>query len=222
MQTRTKYVEQLERLEGLTQRLAAKAVADVQALGRALAGDADAVEGVLQGSKAGRRLRGAIEDECLDIMLMQQPLVADDLRLVSGTFRIVSDMAHIDEMARDAAFLAQQVPVDVTAHVGPQLQEAAAKVSQMVGSAASAFLAPDEALARSVFSMDDEVDALYARCEETVVSLIRSGENDARHLPELLMVAKYFERMGDDAQRVAGWAVFRVTGEHALHSGNCM
>ena len=198
MKTRTRYINKLEELGALVNQLSEKTVLDVRASGRALAGDADAAESVLSGSKAARRLREAIEDGCLDIMLMQQPLVADDLREVTGAFRLVSDLAHIDEMTRDVAYLSQQLTPKAVSHLQGEFAEAT--------------------LAQRVFTMDDGVDELYDRCEQVVVDLIRSETQGASHLPELLMVAKYFERMGDDAERIASWAVFRATGEHALNS----
>ena len=173
---------------------------------------------MLSGSKAARRLREAIEDGCLDIMLMQQPLVADDLREVTGAFRLVSDLAHIDEMTRDVAYLSQQLTPKAVSHLQGEFAEATDKVSNMVSLATKAFSQADAALAQRVFAMDDGVDELYDRCEQVVVDLIRSETQGASHLPELLMVAKYFERMGDDAERIASWAVFRATGEHALNS----
>ena len=206
MKTRTRYINKLEELGALVNQLSEKTVLDVRAAGRALAGDADAAESVLSGSKAARRLREAIEDGCLDIMLMQQPLVADDLREVTGAFRLVSDLAHIDEMTRDVAYLSQQLTPKAVSHLQSEFADAADKVSKMVSLAAKAFSQADAALAQRVFAMDDGVD------------LIRSETQGASHLPELLMVAKYFERMGDDAERIASWAVFRATGEHALNS----
>ena len=218
MKTRTRYINKLEELGALVNQLSEKTVLDVRAAGRALAGDADAAEGVLSGSKAARRLREAIEDGCLDIMLMQQPLVADDLREVTGAFRLVSDLAHIDEMTCDVAYLSQQLTPKAVSHLQSEFADAADKVSKMVSLAAKAFSQADAALAQRVFAMDDGVDELYDRCEQVVVDLIRSETQGASHLPELLMVAKYFERMGDDAERIASWAVFRATGEHALNS----
>ena len=216
MKTRTRYINKLEELGALVNQLSEKTVLDVRAAGRALAGDADAAESVLSGSKAARRLREAIEDGCLDIMLMQQPLVADDLREVTGAFRLVSDLAHIDEMTRDVAYLSQQLTPKAVSHL--QSEFATDKVSNMVSLATKAFSQADAALAQRVFAMDDGVDELYDRCEQVVVDLIRSETQGASHLPELLMVAKYFERMGDDAERIASWAVFRATGEHTLNS----
>ena len=220
MQTRTKYIEKLEDLSALVRQLGEKSVLDVRAVGRALAGDAQAAENVLAGDKTSRRLRAAIEDRCLDIMLMQQPLVADDLREVTGAFRVVSDLAHIEEMARDVAYLSQQLTPKAVSHLSDEFAAASDKVSNMVALAVKAFADADVPLAHQVFSLDDAVDELYDRSEQVVVDMIRDETSGARHLPELLMVAKYFERMGDDAERVAGWAVFRATGEHTLHSAD--
>lgn len=216
MQTRTKYIEKLEDLSALINQLGEKSVLDVRAAGRALAGDAEAGERVVAGGKASRRLRSSIEDRCLDIMLMQQPLVADDLREVTGAFRIVSDLTHIDEMTRDVVYLAQQLTPKAVSHLADEFEQATDKVSNMVALAVKAFADADVAMAQRVYAMDDAVDDLYDRCEQVVVDMIRNENSGARHLAELLMVAKYFERMGDDAERIAGWAVFRATGEHTL------
>lgn len=218
MQLRSKYIAKLKDLDGLLTQLAEKSIADVRAVGRALAGEEGVADEVLAGNKAGHRLRNAIEDGCLDIMLMQQPLVADDLRQVSAAFRVVSDLAHIDEMTRDVAYLSQQLTPKAVSHLSVEFAEANEKVAEMLECAVAAFDDADVAGARRVWEMDDAVDELYERCEAAVVDLIREDKAGAKHLPELLMVAKYFERMGDDAQRIADWAVFRATGEHAVHS----
>ena len=153
MKTRTRYINKLEELGALVNQLSEKTVLDVRASGRALAGDADAAESVLSGSKAARRLREAIEDGCLDIMLMQQPLVADDLREVTGAFRLVSDLAHIDEMTRDVAYLSQQLTPKAVSHLQGEFAEATDKVSNMVSLATKAFSQADAALAQRVFAM---------------------------------------------------------------------
>ena len=163
-----------------------------------------------------RRLRATIEDTCLDIMLMQQPLVADDLRFVSGSFRLVSDLAHIDSKSRDVAFLATQIPHEAACAIENEIATASGKVAYMVKTALESFANADRDRAEEVFAADDEVDALYAKAEQAIVELIRKGDTDATHLPELLMVAKYFERMGDDAERIAKWTIFRITGTHDL------
>ena len=92
----------------------------------------------------------------------------------------------------------------------------------MVKTALESFADADRDCAEEVFASDDEVDALYERAEQVVVDLIRKGDADATHLPELLMAAKYFERMGDDAERIAKWTIFRLTGTHDLKVGETL
>lgn len=188
------------------------------ALHEALAGDVEVAHNILAGNKAGHRLRGSIEDACLDIMLLQQPLVGEDLRFVTGCFRVVSDLVHIDEMSRDVAQLALQVPEKAVAKMGGRIDVAIDKVADMLKAAVQSFMDSDEAQARNVFVLDDEVDALYEETQGVVVELIRDTKKTAKYMPELLMVAKYFERIGDDAQHIADWAIFRATGEHPVHS----
>ena len=184
----------------------------------ALAGDADTIDEVLGGAKSERRLRTAIEDGCLDIMLLQQP-IAGDLRFVSGSFRLVSDLTHIDEMSRDVAYLAKSLPAEVSAKLKEHLDFAADRVATMVEEAVEAFRTTDVDKARGVFAMDDDIDDIYLAAEGVVVDLIKASETRAKYLPELLMVAKYFERMGDDAVRIADWAVFRATGAREMTKG---
>lgn len=218
MAIRTKYLAQLEELSSSVRRLSDQTTADIRATVLALSGDAGAAEGILQGAPASNRLRSAIETGCLDAMLLQQPIVAGDLRFVTGAFRLVSDLTHIDAMTRDVAYLSQVIPQETVAKIAPALAEAADKVAAMVDAATTAFLESDDEAARGVYAADDAVDALYHQAEGAIVDMIRETYDDAAHLPELLMVAKYFERMGDDAQRIAAWAVFRVTGEHEVYS----
>lgn len=218
MQTRSKYIEQLEELESCVRRLGEKTAADVRAAGLALAGDAGATEGVFQGREAEKRLQSAIESSCFDAMLLQQPLVAGDLRFVSGAFRIVSDLTHIGAMTRDVAYLATVVPGEEMGDLASLFSQASERVAGMVDHAVGAFLAEDEAAAREVYALDDAVDELYDQAKGLIVDKIRATDTDAAFFPEMLMVAKYFERMGDDAQRIASWAVFRVTGNHAIYS----
>lgn len=209
--TRSEFLKQLEDIDEALGRFAAKTAEDVRALAQVLAGDKQAIESVLAGDQPARRQRALIEDICFDIMLLQQP-VAGDLRFVSGSFRLVSDLSHIDDKARDVAELAQILPAEVTEKLGDHLSFASERVATMLEDAVEAFRTSDVEKARGVFAMDDDVDDVYLAAEGVVIDLIKSSETSAKYLPELLMVAKYFERMGDDAVRIADWAIFRVTG----------
>ena len=216
MATRTKFVDQLNDVEGLVRRFGEKTVSDIRAAGLAVAGDKGAAEGVMEGRKGEDRLRSAIENTCLDIMLLQQPLIGVDLRFVSGAFRMVSDLSHIDSMTRDAVFLAEEIPEKAAKKLEKEFTTLSAYTANMVEKAVDAFCAADVEKAQEVMEADAAVNDLYAEAEEKLVGLIRDGKSSAQYLPELLMVAKYFERIGDLAKRIAAWAVFRVTGEHTV------
>ncbi|MCI1664941.1 MAG: phosphate signaling complex protein PhoU [Atopobiaceae bacterium] len=213
MKTRTEYTRQLDDLSEQVARLGVLVVADVRASALAADGDEGAGEGLAASRKDMGRLREAIESTCMSAMLLQQP-VAGDLRLVTGSFRLVSDLVRIDEMSRDIAVVAAEMPHKAMRSLGGVIPQMADEVATMVEKATNAFLSSDTDEAASVFSADDAVDDLYDEAESTVVRLIKSGDVKARACPELLMVAKYYERMGDHAQRIADWAVFRDTGEH--------
>ena len=219
MAMRTSFTKQLSDLEALVGRFGEACCSDVRAAGLACAGDKGAEAGVLAGRKTAERLRSEIEGACLDTMLLQQPIIGGDLRFVTSTFRIVSDMAHIDSMARDVAFILSELPEGVEGKLSDAFMAMSARAAAMIEGAVAAFLAADEAHAREVIAADDELDRMYAEAQDGVVGLIRAGDPPARVLPELLMVAKYFERIGDNAQRIANWAVFRASGERILDGG---
>ena len=141
---RSKYLKQLDDLSAAMDDLGQKTIADVTAAGLALAkGDTEAAEEVISGEMRMRRLRATIEDTCLDIMLMQQPLVADDLRYVSGSFRLVSDLAHIDSKSRDVAYLATQIPHEAASAIETEIATASGKVAYMVKTALESFADAD-------------------------------------------------------------------------------
>ena len=125
MQTRTKLTGQLGDIKDYIVRFKEKCVSDVRASGLAATGDRGAQEGLAGGRKAEDRLRQGIEEACLDAMLLQQPLIGDDLRFVSGAFRIVSDLSHIDGMTRDIAFLVEDIPVKASARVSDEFLSSA-------------------------------------------------------------------------------------------------
>ena len=211
--TRTKFTDQLNDVEGYIRRFGEKTVSDIRAAGLAARGDKGAAEGVMDGRKAEDRLRSAIENTC---MLLQQPLIGVDLRFVSGSFRMVSDLSHIDSMTRDAVFLTEEIPEKASKKIEAEISQMSESAANMVQKAVDAFCASDVEAAQQVMEADAAVNQLYVEAEEKLVALIRDGKSSAQYLPELLMVAKYFERIGDLAKRIAAWAIFRVTGEHTI------
>ena len=140
--TRTKFVKQLEDIQGYLDRLTEKAASDIRAAGLAATGDKGAAEGVMAGRKTEDRLRNAIEENCLDVMLLQQPLIGEDLRFVSGAFRIVSDLTHIDSMTRDIVFLVEEIPAKAAKKLEAEFNEMSECAARMVEQAGAASWSP--------------------------------------------------------------------------------
>ncbi|MEE8673953.1 phosphate signaling complex PhoU family protein [Tractidigestivibacter scatoligenes] len=219
IQTRSKLTAQLKDIEDLLVRFKDKCASDIRATGLAATGDKGAQEGLARGRKAEDRLRTSIESSCLDVLLLQQPLIGDDMRFVTGSFRIVSDLSHIDGMTRDASFLVSEVPEKATSKFTSEFTQMADATAKMVEKAIDAFCNSDVSAAQEVIQDDAAVNLIYGDVTEKLVAQIREGKSSARYLPEVLMVAKYFERIGDLAKRIASWAIFRVTGEHVTEKG---
>ena len=214
MRTRTNYLRQLDQLVGHVNALSAAVVDDVRDTGFAIAeGNSEAAEEVVSGHHSSERLHRSIEDACMNIMLLQSPL-AGDLRFVTSTFRVVGDLARIDEMAYEIALLAGEFDLTIDDGIARILGDMSQRAASMAEKATEAFRDSDVDVANSVFPMDDKVDDLFESVRSRVVEMLRSGSEPATIAPELLTVAKYYERMGDHAQGIADWAVFRATGEY--------
>ena len=122
-------------------------------------------------------------------------------------------------MTRDVAFIFSEMPEGALDGLGERCGSMAERAAGMVERAVAAFCGSDEAAAHAVIDADDELDAAYAQVAARVVEIIRTGDPSPASLPELLMVAKYFERIGDKAQHVADWTFFRTRGERMLTPG---
>ncbi|MCL1835027.1 MAG: phosphate signaling complex protein PhoU [Oscillospiraceae bacterium] len=154
-----------------------------------------------------------IESLCLQLLLHQQP-VAGDLRLISAALQMVHDMERIGDHAADIAeitiHMAGAPYADKLAHI-PQMAEVTAG---MVTQAVDAFVKRDLALAGAVIERDDEVDALFVRTRADLIDLFRADNANGDQAFDLMMAAKYFEKIGDHAENIAEWVVFAITGEH--------
>ena len=158
------------------------------------------------------RMERDIEAMCLRLLLQQQP-VAGDLRRVSAALKMITDMERIGDQAED---IAEIIPYmegrsgEECAAVG----EMAKAAIHMVTRSVDAFVHRDTDLARKVIAYDDVVDDDFDRVKAALISLIAKNPADGEYALDLLMIAKYFERIGDHAVNIAGWVVFAVTGVH--------
>ncbi|MGI6212060.1 MAG: phosphate signaling complex protein PhoU [Anaerovoracaceae bacterium] len=153
-----------------------------------------------------------IESLCLKLMLQQQP-VARDLRIISSALKMITDLERIGDQARDIADIAQYVdPEDAKDHT--HLREMAEVAANMVTKAIRSFVDKDLDLAHEVMQTDDTVDEDFSKMQGDLIEEIRNGEKKPQLLVDLLMIAKYLERIADHAVNVAEWVEFSITGVH--------
>ncbi len=152
-----------------------------------------------------------IESRCLSLMLRQQP-VAKDLRHISMALKVVTDLERIGDHAVDIAELALRLDQkDGGAMIG-YLPEMVENVKLMLREAITAFVNKDQELARSMESRDDIIDGLFSRVKQEAVRLLKEGGSETDKVVDLLMIAKYLERIGDHAVNVCEWTEFFDTG----------
>lgn len=154
-----------------------------------------------------------IESLCLKLLLQQQP-VAKDLRFISAALKMITDMERIGDQATDISeitLLLSNTPyIKKLEHI-PEMSNATIK---MVNDSIDAFVKRDLALARSVIEYDDVVDDYFDTIKEELISMIRKNPDNSGQAIDLMMIAKYLERIGDHATNIAEWVEFSITGEH--------
>ena len=186
------------------------------AIGRAvsalLSRDAESAREVIAYDEEIDRQERTVEALCYKLLLSQQP-VAGDLRRVSSALKIITDMERIGDHAADISELTlmlRELPVMSNAH----LREMAAQTTQMLLSSLEAYVSQDMEKANAVIAQDDAVDALFVAVKKDLVEAILADPKAGETAADLLMAAKYFERIGDHATNVAEWAIFAHTGHH--------
>ena len=152
-----------------------------------------------------------IEALCMKLLLHQQP-VAKDLRCVSSALKMITDMERIGDQSRDIAEIAGFVHSTELAgkvHISDMANEAISMVTMSVDS----FVRKDVKLAKAAIEADDKVDARFLEVKRELIELVRSDSGDAEYFMDLLMAAKYLERIADHATNIAEWVVYSITGE---------
>lgn len=154
-----------------------------------------------------------IEDRCLRLLLQQQP-VAGDLRLISSILNMITDLERIGDQAQDISeitlFIIEQDYIKDLI----DLPEMAKITIGMVKNSINAFISKDMELAKKVIAEDDKVDKLFYTIKDELIELIRKDINNGHQAIDFLMIAKYFERIGDHAENIAEWVLFSITGVH--------
>ena len=154
-----------------------------------------------------------IETLCLKLLLQQQP-VARDLRLISAALKMITDMERIGDQASDISgivmYLSEKPYLKKLEHL-PKMADAAIR---MVTGSLDAYVKKDLAIAKQIIEMDDIIDDLFIIVKNELIEDIHHNAANGAQAMDLLMVAKYFERIGDHAQNIAEWVEYSITGMH--------
>ena len=151
-----------------------------------------------------------IESLCLKLLLQQQP-VAKDLRIISSALKMVTDMERIGHQSADIAEIVRMANLKVGGDT-EEVRNMALAVIKMVSESIDAFVKKDDDMAQAVIAYDDVVDDCFDRVKNLLIDRFSQPEADGEQTIDLLMVAKYFERIGDHAVNIAKWVVFSITG----------
>lgn len=153
-----------------------------------------------------------IQNLCLKLLLCQQP-VAKDLRFVSAALKMITDLERIGDQAADISELAIALSGQEYIKNLDHIKKMAMETTDMVIKSINAYVESDEMAARKVIEHDDVVDELFASVKHELITLINQDMSNGEQAADLLMIAKYFERIGDHATNVAEWVIFSVTGK---------
>ena len=155
-----------------------------------------------------------IEALCLKLLLQQQP-VAKDLRVISSALKMITDLERIGDQAADISEIVVMMngaPYAKKLELIPQMATATVK---MVTESIDAYVKKDLKLAKSVIAYDDVVDDLFDKVKFGLIEMIRSDSKHGEQSIDLLMIAKFYERIGDHAVNIAKWVVYSITGKQA-------
>ena len=148
-----------------------------------------------------------IEALCLKLILHQQP-VARDLRVISAALKIITDMERIGDQAEDIA--------EIITYLGGRTGDTHTQIQKMAS--VDAYVRKDLALAEKAIQEDDVVDNYFAAIKKDLIGWIAQQPQDGEYALDLLMIAKYLERIGDHATNIAEWVIFSITGKHEEES----
>lgn len=153
-----------------------------------------------------------IETLCMKLLLQQQP-VARDLRQISAALKMITDMERIGDQAEDIAEIVTFLR-GRTSEAHMHLKEMATATIKMVTDSVDAYVKRDTQLAQSVIAYDDVVDNAFFAVKQQLIDMIAANPAEGEYALDLLMIAKYLERIGDHATNLAEWVIYAVTGIH--------
>lgn len=158
------------------------------------------------------KMEREIQSYCLNLLLLQSP-VAGDLRTVSAALKMITDLERIGDQAIDIAEMSPYFKDCENIYSMTHLSEMAERSSNMVTTAIDAFVKKDLKLAKTVATMDDAIDDLFNKVKQEVIDIINANKELDQQAIDVLLIAKYFEKIGDHAENIGEWVVFSITGK---------
>lgn len=158
------------------------------------------------------KMEREIQNYCLNLLLLQST-VAGDLRTVSAALKMITDLERIGDQAIDIAEMSTYLKDCENIYSMTHLSEMAERSSNMVTTAIDAFVKKDLKLANTVATMDDAIDDLFNKVKQEVIDIINANKELDQQAIDVLLIAKYFEKIGDHAENIGEWVVFSITGK---------
>ncbi len=211
---RNKFDLQLERLNEMLIHMGKLCeIAITKATSALRQGNQEQAQVVIEADEEIDQMEKDIERLCLKLLLQQQP-VARDLRQISAALKMITDMERIGDQTSDIAEIIISEKKSESSDI-PKIVKMSEAVTKMVRDSVTAYVKKDLELSRSVMEADDAVDVLFEENKRDLIDFIAQNKGDlGRQAIDLIMVAKYLERIGDHATNIAEWVEFSITGIH--------
>ena len=208
---RDKYQEDLEKLNANILKMGKMIEIAIESTVIALMGrDVQVASTVSENDEAIDNMEREIEALCMKLLLQQQP-VATDLRVITAALKMVTDMERIGDHAADIAELVLQIP-DCKYNKMDTITEISTQIIKMIHDSVNSFIQRNYDKAQIVIAQDDIVDNLYHEIKSDLIQKIKKTD-DGEQILDYLLIARYFERIGDHATNIAKWVVFAITGK---------
>lgn len=173
--------------------------------------DHDLSKQIILGDRIINDIEKSIEARCLSLIVKQQP-VASDLRFVTTALKVVTDMERIGDHAADIAELIIRDKRDHIYELVKYIPEMGNATKAMVHDAVQAFTNLNVEKAKEIIKQDDMVDNLFDKVKLEVANILKESSKQVDQCVDILMIAKYFERIGDHSVNICEWIEFRETG----------
>lgn len=206
------YMEELDSLHKSLEEMGAAVEASFDKLLTAVDnGDEDLEMQIIRGDRVINDMERNIESRCLSLITRQQP-IAGDLRMISAALKVVTDIERIGDQTADIAELMLRLENSGLEAYSRHIKGMLGVTKEIVHDAVSAFVRRDQQAANEVIRHDDVVDELFTKVKDDLVGMLREGEADVDACVDVLMMAKYLERIGDHAVNIAEWEIFQESG----------